>query len=127
MTDQDIVRCADICDDNPEAQIVELMFNDYAGRPCFHGEAVTFSTYEDNKGILDEFLPTCFVTLCNVMKNAPDQVTSITIPGRGTPIDMTCQLAAKAFELARDKDDEIEAMSAVGLLNGILENVPGRE
>jgi len=53
MTDQDIVRCADICDDNPEAQIVELMFNDYAGRPCFHGEAVTFSTYEDNKGILD--------------------------------------------------------------------------
>jgi len=53
MTDQDIVRCADICDDYPDAQIVELMFYDFAKRPCFHGEAVTFSTYEDNKGILD--------------------------------------------------------------------------
>ena len=53
MTDQDIVRCADICDDDPSAQIVELMFHDFAKHTCFHGEAVTFSTYEDNKGILD--------------------------------------------------------------------------
>ncbi|MEX0695649.1 MAG: ribonuclease E activity regulator RraA [Rhodospirillales bacterium] len=53
MTDYDIVRCADICDDDPTAQICELMFHDYGKRACFHGEAVTFSTYEDNKGILD--------------------------------------------------------------------------
>lgn len=53
MTDQVIVRCADICDDVPEAQVCELMFHDFAKRACFHGEAVTFSTYEDNKGILD--------------------------------------------------------------------------
>lgn len=53
MTDQDIIRCADICDDDPSAQVCELMFHDFAKRSCFHGEAVTFSTYEDNKGILD--------------------------------------------------------------------------
>lgn len=53
MTDQDIIRCADICDDDPSAQVCELMFHDFAKRSCFHGEAVTFSTYEDNKGIRD--------------------------------------------------------------------------
>ena len=53
MTDQDIIRCANICDDEPAAQVCELMFHDFGKRTCFHGEAVTFSTYEDNKGILD--------------------------------------------------------------------------
>ncbi len=47
----DIIRAADICDDYPAALVCELMFTDYAKRSCFHGEAVTFSTYEDNKGI----------------------------------------------------------------------------
>ena len=51
MSDQVIIRCADICDDEPDAQVCELMFYDFAKRACFHGEAVTFSTYEDNKGI----------------------------------------------------------------------------
>ena len=45
MTDQDIVRCADICDDDPSAQVVELMFHDFAKHACFHGEAVTFSAF----------------------------------------------------------------------------------
>ena len=31
------------------------MFHDFGKRTCFHGEAVTFSTYEDNKGIIDVF------------------------------------------------------------------------
>jgi len=47
----DIIRAADICDDFPGALVCELMFHDFAKRSCFHGEAVTFSTYEDNKGI----------------------------------------------------------------------------
>lgn len=53
MSNQDIIRCADICDEEPDAQVCELMFHDYAKRVCFHGKAVTFSTYEDNKGIRD--------------------------------------------------------------------------
>ncbi|MDD9877606.1 MAG: ribonuclease E activity regulator RraA [Magnetovibrio sp.] len=49
-----IIRTADICDDHEfETRVCELQFNDYAAREDFHGEIVTFSTYETNKGILD--------------------------------------------------------------------------
>ncbi|MBT3661565.1 MAG: ribonuclease E activity regulator RraA [Rhodospirillaceae bacterium] len=49
-----IIRTADICDDYEfETRVCELQFNDYAGREDFHGEVVTFSAYESNKGILD--------------------------------------------------------------------------
>lgn len=48
-----IIRTADICDDHPEARICELQFLDFGGRRDFHGEVVTFATYEDNKGILN--------------------------------------------------------------------------
>jgi len=57
------------------------------------------------------------------MKHDPEQFRSVQIPNLGTPINMTCQLAAKAFELAKLKEDEIEAMCAISLLNGILENI----
>ena len=36
---------------------------------------------------------------------------------------MTWNVAYKAFELAKDKKDEIEAISAITLLNAMLENV----
>ncbi|MDH3229193.1 MAG: ribonuclease E activity regulator RraA [Alphaproteobacteria bacterium] len=49
----DIIRTADICDDHGDARVCELQFNDYAAREHFHGEVVTFATFEDNKGILD--------------------------------------------------------------------------
>lgn len=50
--DSDIIRTADICDDYADELLVcELAFNDYAGRHHFHGEAMTFATYEDNAGI----------------------------------------------------------------------------
>lgn len=51
MTHDDIVRTADVCDEHPAARVVEAMFQDYAARSHFHGEVVTFATYEDNKGI----------------------------------------------------------------------------
>jgi len=48
----DIIRTADICDDFAnELRVCDLALNDYAGRNHFHGEAVTFDTYEDNQGI----------------------------------------------------------------------------
>ncbi len=46
-----IVRTADICDEHPNARVLEAPFHDYAARSHFHGEVVTFSTYEDNKGL----------------------------------------------------------------------------
>ncbi|NIM74740.1 MAG: ribonuclease E activity regulator RraA [Gammaproteobacteria bacterium] len=47
-----IIRTADICDDfGDEVLVCELAFADFAARDHFHGEAVTFATYEDNQGI----------------------------------------------------------------------------
>ncbi len=52
--DSNIIRTADICDDFGEELLVcETAFNDYAGRRHFHGQVVTFATYEDNTGLRD--------------------------------------------------------------------------
>lgn len=48
-----IIRTADICDDYPEARVCELQFRDFSAREDFHGEAVTFATFEDNRGLRD--------------------------------------------------------------------------
>ena len=48
-----IVRTADVCDDHPEARVCEVQFRDFAAREDFHGEIVTFTTFEDNKGLRD--------------------------------------------------------------------------
>jgi len=48
----EIIRTADICDDHgDDVLICEVSFRDFALRNHFHGEVVTFATYEDNKGI----------------------------------------------------------------------------
>ena len=50
--DADIIRTADICDAfGDELLVCELPFDDHAGRRHFHGEVMTFATYEDNRGI----------------------------------------------------------------------------
>ena len=50
----DIIRTADICDDHgDDVQVCEIAFNDYARRNHFHGQVVTFSTFEDNKTVRD--------------------------------------------------------------------------
>jgi len=50
--DAEIVRTADVCDDFGDGLLVcELAFRDFAARHHFHGEVVTFATYEDNQGI----------------------------------------------------------------------------
>ena len=49
-----VIHTADICDDFEfEARVCELQFRDFAAREDFHGEVVTFSTFESNKGIMD--------------------------------------------------------------------------
>lgn len=50
--DGGIIRTADICDDHGDAVLVcQTAFIDYARRDHFHGQVVTFSTFEDNKGV----------------------------------------------------------------------------
>ncbi|MEE2699069.1 MAG: ribonuclease E activity regulator RraA [Pseudomonadota bacterium] len=49
-----IIRTADICDEHKkEVQVCEIEFKDYAKRHYFHGQVVTFSTFEDNKSVRD--------------------------------------------------------------------------
>ena len=48
-----IIRTADICDDHRDARVCEVQFRDFAARDHFHGEVLTFATYEDNKGLRD--------------------------------------------------------------------------
>lgn len=40
-------------------------------------------------------------------------------------MDITLSLACKCFDMARDKSDEIEAITAITLLNAMLENIQG--
>jgi hypothetical protein len=42
-----------------------------------------------------------------------------------TALDLTMQLGQKSFEVAREKEDEIWAISVVSLFNSVLENIEG--
>lgn len=86
--DAAIIRTADICDDfADEVMVCQLALNDYAGRSHFHGEAVTFDTYEDNQGISDV-----------LMRGGAGKV--LVIDGRGSRRCALCggNIAAKALE-----------------------------
>lgn len=52
MSEETIIRTADICDDHEFTVLVcQTKFYDYAKLTHFHGQVVTFSTFEDNKGV----------------------------------------------------------------------------
>lgn len=38
----------DLCDENPEVEVLEPMFNNYGGKESFGGEIVTVKCFEDN-------------------------------------------------------------------------------
>ena len=38
----------DLCDEYPEVEVLEPMFNNYGGRESFGGEVVTIKCHEDN-------------------------------------------------------------------------------
>lgn len=41
-------KTADLCDDNPNVQVAEPIFNNYGGNKAFYGEIVTLKLFEDN-------------------------------------------------------------------------------
>jgi hypothetical protein len=81
----------------------------------------------NDRGILDEFLPQAAVPLINFMSKNPEQFRTATFEGQGTCLDMMFALIAKIFEVARIKEDEIEAMCAITLIMSLLENIQGIE
>ncbi|MBL95159.1 MAG: hypothetical protein CMF70_07635 [Magnetovibrio sp.] len=46
-----IIRTADICDEYPEASVIQINFKDYGKKHEFQGVAVIYSTFEDIRGI----------------------------------------------------------------------------
>lgn len=48
MTDAPRDLTPDLCDANPDLQVLEPMLSNYGGRPVFWGEIVTLKCFEDN-------------------------------------------------------------------------------
>ena len=82
-----------------------------------------------DKGILDQFTDAAFVVIINIMNKDPNAFKTAGFQNAQgqqlTAMDMTLQVACKTFDVARDRDDEIEAISAITLLNAMLENIEG--
>jgi len=81
--------------------------------------------YVNNKGLLDEYLVQFSVPLVNYMAKDPEQFRNAVFDGYGSCVDMMFTLITRIFEVARIKEDEIEALVAVSLLNSLMENVTG--
>ena len=79
------------------------------------------------KGILDQYVDGAFVVIINIMNKDPVAFSTLSFnnyQGQSESVmSMTWNLALKSFQLAKDKMDEIEAISAVTLLNNMLENI----
>ena len=81
-----------------------------------------------DEGIHDEFLQQVFAVFINLINKAPEQFKSITFNMNNTQItalDLTCQLIVKCIEVARIKEDEIDAISVMSLSFALLENLQG--
>ena len=61
------------------------------------------------------------------MSKNPEQFRNANFDGHGSCMDMIFSFIGKIFEIAKAKEDEIEAMCGVTLLMPLLENVPGIE
>ena len=57
------------------------------------------------------------------MSKEPQTFLTASFDGSSTCIDVTFSLIAKIFEMAKENEDEIMAITAVNLINALLENV----
>ena len=80
---------------------------------------ITQSILQD-KGIFDQFVEQTFVVLINVMNKDPN-----TFSTQIEAVQTVWNVASKTLENARSKNDEIEALMVVTLLNSLLENIQG--
>jgi hypothetical protein len=57
------------------------------------------------------------------MAKDPQTFLTASFNGSETCLDITFSLIGKIFEMAKENEDEIMAMTAVNLINALLENV----
>ena len=83
----------------------------------------------EDRGILDNYLDSSFAFIINMMNKESQNFKQVSFPGANeqvvTALDMTLQLGQKAFEVAKEKGDEIWAINVVSLFNSLLENISG--
>lgn len=66
-----------------------------------------------------------FVVLINFLNKGAEQIKTVEYPGQPgvTCLTVLCSLVSKTFEMAKEMECEIYAITAVTLANAILENV----
>ena len=83
----------------------------------------------DDKGIFDQFVEQAFVVLINVMNKDPNAFVNQSILNsqnqQTSAVETIWNVACKSLQNATDKNDEIEALMVVTLLNSLLENIQG--
>jgi hypothetical protein len=108
--------------------ISQLLYNqDQISMRMWNFYLIIVDLIVNNKGILDEFIHAASVPLINFVSKNPEQFRTATFEGHGSCMDMMFTLIGRIFEVARVKEDEIEAMCGVTLLITLLENVSGIE
>ena len=108
--------------------ISQLLYNqDQISMRMWNFYLIIVDLIVNNKGILDEFIHAASVPLINFVSKNPEQFRTATFEGHGPCMDMMFTLIGRIFEVARVKEDEIEAMCGVTLLITLLENVSGIE
>ena len=82
-----------------------------------------------DKGIFDQFIEQAFVVLINVMNKDPNAFVNQSILNsqnqQTSAVETVWNVACKTLQNAADKNDEIEALMVVTLLNSLLENIQG--
>lgn len=112
--------------------LCELIYNQPAvSQSMWNFFQLIVQSIMEDRGILDSYLPCSFAFIINLMNKEPQNFKTISFPSQqagqppSTPLDMTLSLGQKSFEIAKEKGDEIWAMTVVTLFNSILENVQG--
>lgn len=83
--------------------------------------------YNNDRGILDEFIFQACVPLINFMQKNPEHFLQAHFEGFGSAMDVMFNVIARIFHNAQVKEDELEAICAVTLIIQMLEAVQGIE
>ena len=128
-----LITLNDVCTESTDEGLTclcELLYNQQSAsqRMWNFFQLITSSIMED-RGILDNYLDSSFAFIINMMNKESQNFKQVSFPGANgqvdTALDMTLQLGQKAFEVAKEKGDEIWAINVVSLFNSLLENISG--
>lgn len=106
--------------------IAELLFNQshISERMWYFFQLIVTSIMTD-QGQFDDYFSAVFVVLINFLNKGSEQMKTLQFPNQQgvSYLQVLCNLVQKTFELAKLLECEYQAMMAVTLVNGVLENV----